>query len=76
MQILSDLIKLPSLSPNYSQIIHARIFRPSQKCHQTGYFLPPVGTLKRPRQRKVRQERLHLPRPPDHPRPPRYDQRV
>ena len=55
---------------------YACFFRPSQKCQQTGYILPPVGNLKRPRQREVRQERLHLPRPPDHARPPGHDQRV
>ena len=54
-------------------ILTLPLFRPSQKCPETGCVLPAVGAGGRPRQREVRQERVHLPRHPDHPRPPRHD---
>ena len=58
---------------NNIQILTLPLFRPSQKCPETGCVLPAVGAGERPRQREVRQERVHLPRHPDHPRPPRHD---
>ena len=62
-----------SYSPNNDQMLTLPLFRPSQKCPETGCVLPAVGAGERPRQREVRQERVHLPRHPDHPRPPRHD---
>ena len=57
---------------NYD-ILTLPLFRPSQKCPETGCVLPAVGAGEWPRQLEVRQERVHLPRHPGHPRPPRHD---
>ena len=64
---------LPSAYSHNNQILTLPLFRPSQKCPETGCVLPAVGACERPRQREVCQERVHLPRHPDHPRPPRHD---
>ena len=64
---------LPSAYSHNNQILTLPLFRPSQKCPETGCVLSAVGAGERPRQREVRQERVHLPRHPDHPRPPRHD---
>ena len=68
----SSVLTKPLYSHN-NQILTLPLFRPSQKCPETGCVLPAVGAGRGPRQREVRQERVHLPRHPDHPRPPRHD---